>query len=422
MKKNFYLFLALIAGVTFISCDKNNEIETKQVGAYALVGSSTTASYVLQSNQLDTGVVSIKNNGIEAAAATVWWFHGDKYLYRLVYNQGNAGTGTSFAVDSTGSIYQRNIGFEITSRFTTYGNYGDYIILGAAGATAQKDNAGNAQYGVTFTYLNTKEQTLTTKTVSTENYLGTGEYVTFSGIVESAGKIYTGVCPVGFSAYGVAKGYAQATSTKTIYNDSVWVAVYNSESMENPTVLRDNRLSYSTSRYNSQYYSNIALTDKGDIYVFSSRTDTLLSTKPSGVIRIKKGATAFDKDFYINIEALSGGLRMYKAWHITGDYFALQMYTTRTSANSDTRNLAILNVASKTLSFVSGLPDMAIRGAFAKTPFVENGKFHIPVPTTDGSSYPAIYVVNPVTATALKGITMKDATTLDAVGKLTYYK
>jgi len=421
MKQKFYFMLAIVVSLLVASCDKNDSVEIKQVGAYALIGSSTTASYVLQSNQLDTGKVSIINNGIESASATVWWFHGDKYLYRLVYNQGNAGTGTSFAVDSAGSIYQRNIAFEITNRFTTYGNYGPYIITAAAGATAQKDAAGNAQYGVTFTYINTKEQTLTTKTIPTEGYLGTGEYVTFSGIVESDGKIYTGVCPVGYSAYGVAKGYASATSTKTIYKDSVWVAIYNNESMENPIILRDNRLSLATSRFNSQYYSNLALTDKGDIYVFSARNDTT-STKPSGVIRIKKGATSFDKDFYINIEALSGGLRMYKAWHITGDYFALQMYSSRTAANNDTRNLAILNVATKTLTFVTGLPDMAVRGAFAKTAFVEKGKFHLPIPTTNGSSYPAVYVVNPVTATAWKGITLNDATTLDAVGKLSFYK
>lgn len=418
MRKNKLLTSTLLSAVLFIaSCSKDDVSVAKQVGAYTLVGSSTEASYVLQANQLDTGALTIKNSGIEAATATVWWFHGNKSLYRLVYNQGNAGTGSSFVVDSSGTVYKRNIAFEITNRFTTYGNYKDYIITAAAGATSAKDDAGNAQYGVTFTYLDTEKQTTTTKTVSTENYLGTGEYVTLSGIVESDSKIYAGVCPIGFSAYGVARGYASATSTSTKYKDSVWVAVYNDETMQNPTIIRDNRLSMATSRYNSQYYSNIALTDAGDIYVFSARNDTT-SSKPSGVIRIKKGNTVFDKDFYIDIEALSSGIRMYKAWHVTDDYFVLQMYSSHGAANSDTRNLAVLNVSSRKLTFVAGLPDLSVRGAFAKTPLVENGKLYMPMVTTDGND-PAIYIIDPVSATATKGMKVT-ANSIDAVGKLIY--
>ena len=70
-------------------------------------------------------------NGKETDTGTAWLFYKDKYLYRLVYNQSNAGTGSSYYIGSNGMIAQRNILFEIKSRFTTYGFFGQHLITAA---------------------------------------------------------------------------------------------------------------------------------------------------------------------------------------------------------------------------------------------------------------------------------------------------
>lgn len=44
-------------------------------------------------------------------------------------------------------------------------------------------------------------------------------------------------------------------------------------------------------------------------------------------MRIKAGETSFDDTYYVNLEELGNKHPMYKCWHITEDYFLLQMYT-----------------------------------------------------------------------------------------------
>jgi hypothetical protein len=373
---------------------------------------------LLQTDELGSGDLTIVNAGLETETATAWVFHGTKYAYRLVYNQGNAGTGSSYVLDAAGNIEERGVKFEIANRFTTYGSYDKYIVTAAAGATAFSDETGKVQQGVTFTILDTDAQTLKTKTISTENFLGNGEYSTFSGIVERNGKLFSAVCPIGVSEYGVAHGVADAVSSTTAYPDSVWVAIYDDINLENPKIIRDNRLSYASSRFRSQYYSNIAADDKSNLYVFSSVYDSR-STKKSGVLRINAGTEAFDKDYYFDIEAVSGGIHLFKVWHVTGDYFLLQMYTTpEITPIADARKLAIFNAASKSFAWVAGLPEIEAIGSFGSTPLADTGVIYMPVVTTDGNQ-PAVYVVNPTTATATKGVVVTSSS-ISALGKLTH--
>ncbi|MDR0618282.1 MAG: DUF4374 domain-containing protein [Bacteroidales bacterium] len=411
----------LAAAIVFfaVSCDKgNNLVNNDSKGSYVIAASGddvANPSYLLQTGKLDSGELSIVNSGLETETGTAWLFYNNKYLYRLVYNQGNAGTGSSYIINKDGQIEERSIKFEITNRFTTYGFYGKHIITAAAGATDKKDESGNIRQGVTFTILDMEAQTLKTKTVSTENFLGTGEYTTFSGIVDVNGKLFTAVCPIGVSAYGVAQGAADTTATVTAYPDSVWVAIYSNTDFENPKIIRDNRLSYASSRYRSQYYSNIVADDRNNIYVFSSSYDNR-TTKPSGVIRIKAGTEVFD-DYYFNIQAAAGGRHLFKVWYISEDYFLLQMYTTETvAAMGDAKRLAIFNAADKTLKEVTGLPAIENIGSFGSTPYVENGTVYMPVVPTEGSQ-PAIYAINASTAAATKGVVVR-CKSISAVGKL----
>jgi hypothetical protein len=419
MKKN--VFLSLMAATAFFaaSCDKDEPKNEESKGSYIIAASSDEAAYLLQNDRLDGGELTIVNSGLETESATAWIFTpGNKYLYRLVYNQGNAGTGSSYVLDEQGKIKERGVRFEITNRFTTYGPYGKYIVTAAAGATALSDDDGNKQQGVTFTILDTEAQTLSTKTVSTENYLGNGEYVTFSGIVDVNGKLVTGVCPIGVSAYGVTHGVSDTLRTATAYPDSVWVAIYGNTNFENPKILRDGRLSYASSRYRSQYYSNIVADDKNNIYVFSSAYDSR-TTKKSGVIRIKAGTEEFDGDYYFDIETAAGGNHLFKVWHISGDYFLLQMYSSETVAvMGDTKKLAVVNVASKTFNWVTtGLPPIENIGSFGSTPYAGNGKIYLPVVSVNDGNQPAVYVIDPATAVATKG-TVVTCTGIGAVGKL----
>jgi hypothetical protein len=427
MKKNvFFSVTASVAcGLMAVACGENDGSDNKEPekdSGYIIAASSGEASYLLQTDKLDEGELTIVNSGLETETGTAWLFHDNRYLYRLVYNQGNAGTGSSYILNANGKLEERGNKFEITNRFTTYGSYGKYIITAAAGATDKKDDAGNVQQGVTFTILDTEAETLATKTIVTENFLGTGEYATFSGIVDVNGKLFTAVCPLGVSAYGVAQGVAGATASTTAYPDSVWVAIYGNTNFENPKILRDDRLSYASSRYRSQFYSNIVADDRDNIYVFSSSYDSR-TTKKSGVIRIKAGTEEFDKDYYFDIQSAAGGIHLFKVWYVSGDYFLLQTYTTEAiSAMGDTKKLAVINVASKTLTWVTGLPALDRIGSFGSTPCIEDETVYMPVVEVapeegQPAGQPAVYAINVKTAVATKGVVVT-CTSIGAVGKL----
>ena len=75
------------------------------------------------------------------------------------------------------------------------------------------------------------------------------------------------------------------------------------------------KIGFACGRHRSQYYQTIWAADNGDLYVFSpgyGRTFTssadlkkVTGTKPSGAVRIRKGATEFDPDYYVNFENIS---------------------------------------------------------------------------------------------------------------------
>ncbi|NDV45885.1 DUF4374 domain-containing protein [Paludibacter sp. 221] len=463
MKKvNFFGALtALFCIGMFAACDgdepnNNNNNGSAGTTKYVVGASSSEAVYLLEAENLDTDDISITGAGEEAKTATAWVFHSGTYAYRLVYNQGNSGTGSSYILDANGNLKERSIAFEITNRFTTYGPYDKYVITGASGTTNNYDAADTEKaypkYGITFTYLNVETQMLNTKTIVTENLVDdNGEYYTVSGIADAGGKLYTALCPQGYSPYGVWKnqekiselateagvepeslitqteGKYNAIST-TLHPNRVWMAIYDNVNFENPKIISDDRLSFATSRRQSQFYSTIEADENGNIYVFSAanaknNADPHKSDKPSGVLRIKAGTETFDKDYYYNIEELSGGRHLYRVYYISDGYFLLRMYANpgeSTANKNDTRRLAIFNAANGDFTWVNeGLPAQDIISDFGLFAYAENGLAYIPVVTTDGTD-PAIYIIDPATAKAMKGITVNTATSVAAIGKLSY--
>jgi hypothetical protein len=416
------LFIITAICLFAVSCDKDSpepEPEPTVKPEFVIVATSGEASYLLQTDTLTKGELTIVNAGLETDNGTEWEFNRNTYLYRLQYNQGNAGTSSSYILNSAGRLEERSVANEIRNRFTTHGSFDKYVVTAAAVATDTKDADGNAAQGVTFTCIDTEAQTLATKTIVTENLLGNGEYVTFSGIVGSGGKLYTAVCPVGVSAYGSSTFGAGEVRTGTAYPDNVWIAVFDDVNFSNPRIISDDRLSYATSRFRSQYYTNLAVDDRENIYVFSAAYDAN-TTRPSGVLRINAGASGFDPSFFFNIEEVAGGRHLYKAFYISGDDFLLQLYSDAgkpaavTTENS--KKLAVFNAANLTFRWVTGLPAEENIGSIGKKVAVYDDTAYVAIVPVDGSQ-PAIYCVDAASATATKGVVVT-CSSIVAVGRL----
>ena len=455
MKTTTLILLGLAAtgaAGLFTSCEPgggNGNEPTPAVDKYVIAATNDDATYLVTADSLTGGNVTSVGSGTETIGGSYWVFYGDDYLFSLKYNDGEAGTGSSYALDAaTGRVREaRKYTF---NRITTYGVWGDNVITCSTNDGTQEEMDGYKAKYLQFNYLNSKTGTTTTGSRIAENFLGNGEIVSFAGFVEANGRLYTSVVPMGMSHYGVkafpdkvtdpdlvatttgGSGSGQYTPGQipsTQYPDSAFVAIYSGDSFDNtPTIARTGKIGFASGRRRSQYYQTIWAADNGDLYVFSpgygrtaTSSDDLKKVQgqlPSGVVRIKAGETDFDPDYYHCIEELGNRHPLYRCWHITGDYFLLQMYSSGTMAgtNAPTNELAVFRGETGELTVVTeGLPASDLLVSIG-TPYSEDGAAYVPIRTTDGS-HPTIYRIDPATATATPGLTVT-ATDVAAVGRL----
>ena len=462
MKKNFFLaglFATAMTGLALTSCTEtevpgggnNNETKGDFVVAASVTASGNTTNVLLTSKTLDEGSVSTVNNGLVNDGASQWVFYKDQYLYGLTYNQGNAGTTRSYIMNSANEVQARSGEFAV-KRFTTYGIYDKYIITASTG-DGPTEYADDKQYlpkMFLLSYLDVAAETFKTndtkvKAYMSENFLGNGEFVTLAGILEHNKKIYSAAVPMGLSQYGAAvdggkyilpgnetlvktedggsnsSAYKKGELQWTQYPNECWVAIFDDAAMTTKKLIKTDKISYACGRFKSQYYQTIWEADNGDIYVFSPSYAKTMSdvrqrtTLPAGVVRIPDGQEDFDS-YYCDLEEQSGGKSFLRCWHIADDYVLLLMYDRPlTETGFEAKELAVFKAGSKKLTYVTGLPSADLISGFGNTPYTENGYAYMAVTTTDG--HPAVYKIDPSSATATKGVTV-EATQITGIGKL----
>ena len=450
MRKNILknkLTCALMASAAIVtSCTKEenisgNENYNKADKSYVVAATVDGTNYLLTAESLDKGTISVTGNGTEVIGASYWVFKDQKYVFGLVYNKGGNGTGASYFLNDNHSLSEKYT-YEY-NRITTYGTWGDNVITASTGnASADKaDENGNLPQILLFNYLNAENGSQSSSSSNAENFLGDGEKVHFAGMVEANGKLYTSVIPGGMSKYGINKwpecvtdnsliatadggsassSYLKGEIPSTQYPDNAYIAIYNGNNFnDTPTIIETDKIGYACGRMKSQYYQTIWAADNGDIYVFSpgygrtaestAELKKVTGTKPSGVMRIKAGETKFDDSYYVNLEEIGTKHPIYRCWHISEDYFLLQLYKggveeMKKSTGANVSELAIFKGEDKTITPVTGIPeDLA---GFGGEPFGENGYAYIAV-TVTGGDFPAFYKIDSKTGQATKGLTVE---------------
>ena len=453
-----------MAGMALTACsdDESNggsgssNVTTGNYVIAATVTSSSTDTYVLlTAESLDEGEITTVGNGLVNEGATYWVFYGNRYLYALNYNQGEAGTTQSFIMNTAGALEKRSQEYYV-NRFTTYGFYDNYIMATSTGdgPSDMKDENGYFPQSFLISYLDVDNQTYTSNSVTqttpflSENFLGNGEYVTLAGLEQVGSKLYAAAVPMGLSQYGcvqknedgsykwVLPGNEDLIKTEsggsgsgaydkdelqwTQYPDECWIAVFKDRTLTEYSLIKTDKISYACGRNRSQYYQMNWLADDGYVYVFSPSYAKTMSdsrqqtTLPAGVVRVNTQTEQFDDAYYYNLEEKADGASFLRSWYIGGEYFLLLMYDKAITASDKVANrLAVFNTSTGNLSYVSGLPSNV--SGFGNTPYMENGNAYVAVTTTSG--YPTIYKVEPSSATATQGLVIR-ATSLNGVGRL----
>ena len=221
--------------------------------------------------------------------------------------------------------------------------------------------------------------------------------------------------------FGRHSVYVEGELQWTQYPNECWVAIFDDATMTTKKLIKTDKISYACGRFKSQYYQTIWEAGNGDVYVFSpSYAKTMKdarqqTTLPAGVVRIPNGQEDFDS-YYCDLEKQSGGKSFLRCWHIADDYFLLLMYDRPlTETGFEAKELAVFKAESKKLTYVTGLPSADLISGFGNTLYAENGYAYMAVTTTDG--YPAVYKIDPSSATATKGVAV-EATQITGIGKL----
>jgi hypothetical protein len=409
MKKTSTLaiFAALIAFTSF-SCSSDSSSpdgapsqgtdKTKYI-VTVTTGAAGVADYLLTADDVTKGSITTQGNGLEQDGSYRYYITNQNKFFSLLYGQGNPGAVTSYALSAEGKLVKTsNFQAETVQVFTAVNKDILTIKVPRSGATSL---ASMFKIDATTSLITGQVQQ------DTKILAKNGERAFYTWATQVGDKVYM--------PYMSIKGDG-VDNFGTKYPDSTWVAVYNYPELKLEKVIKDNRTSYL-----GAYFTNGLIQDEnGDAYGFSSAAATnnavVTSTKPSAVVKIKKGTTEFDKTYFFNVQEKSGGYKISSSSYIGKGKVLLQMFGDA-GTNKGIPKLAVADVYAQTFTWVTNGPT-AINSTTTRYNIAteNNNSLILGINTPDGNW---IYTINGATGVATKGMKVEGGE-ITAIAKLKY--
>ncbi len=408
MKKSTTLALLSALALTAFSCSSDSENSGSTGGGSdtgktkyiitATTGAAGIADYLLTADDVSTGTITTTGNGLEQDGTYRYYITAQNNFFSLLYGQGNPGAVTTYNLNSEGKLVKKS-DFQAETVHVFAAVNKDILTIkvprsGASIASMYKIDAEKS--------LITGEAQQDTKVLAKN-----GERAFFTWATQVGDKVYM--------PYMSIKGDG-VDNFGTVNPDSTWVAVYNYPELKLEKVIKDNRTSYL-----GAYFTNGLFQDEnGDAYGFSGAIATsnavLTSTKPSAVVKIKKGTTEFDKTYFFNVQEKSGGYKISSSSYISKGKFLLLMYG-NVGKNNGAVKMAIADVYNQTFTWVTNGPAVLTSVTSRYNISSEDGSSAIVgINTPDGNW---IYYINGTTAVATKGMKVEGGQ-ITAIQKLKY--
>lgn len=411
MKKSTTLaLLSAVLAFTAFSCSSDSDKSGEEAGGgsdtgktkyiiTATTGAAGIADYLLTADDVSQGSITTTGNGVEQDGTYRYYITAQNNFFSLLYGQGNPGAVTTYNLNSEGKLVKKS-DFQAETVHVFAAINKDILTVkvprsGASIASMYKIDAEKS--------LITGEAQQDTKVLAKN-----GERAFFTWATQVGDKVYM--------PYMSIKGDG-VDNFGTVNPDSTWVAVYNYPELKLEKVIKDNRTSYLGAYFTNGLYQD----EQGDAYGFSSAAATsngkLTSTKPSAVVKIKKGTTEFDQSYFFNVQEKSGGYKIASSVYISNGKVLLQMYG-NAGTNTGSAKLAVADVYNQTFTWVTNAPEVITFTTVNRYNVVtEDGKSAIVgINTPDGNW---IYTINGTTAVATKGMKVEGGQ-ITAIQKLKY--
>lgn len=419
-KKNFLKFALMCTVLTFGACsDKNDtptvEPEETKISKYIVTAGSGENNYLVAGDNISASTTfdATSSGAFQSPGDRIWSFVGDNVAYGFLYNQADAGVTSSYILDANGKIQKRNE-LALNVSIQTKGLVNGKLIL--AYSDRLRDVA--AVQKAYFYSVDPANDASKSYTVTTSDLLEKGETAYLTDIAEFDGKMIAAARSISDSGF------------KSKYYNNTYIIVFNNDFTVNKVIKDSGRTGFVAGQLYSQGETGLEVIDNGDLYAFSSAqtnyADAASSTIPSGILKINKGTTTFDGNYFFNITEASNGYNLFRAYYVGGTKFVLSMYPgkgDKATFGVAADRFAVVDVSSKTFKWVTGIPKAATTAAEDKfsvgAPFVDGETKNVLVPIRLSDNTKFVYSIDANTAVATQGakIISED---IKAIGKLSY--
>ncbi|CAM3817585.1 DUF4374 domain-containing protein [Sphingobacterium prati] len=396
------LLSVLAAAILITSCSKSenpNPVDpdpTPGVGKYIVavtpIASTGVADYLVTSNSLDDGKVSIIGNGIEQDGTWRYYLSTNNKFFSFLYGQGNPGAVTAYNLENGKLKKLTNFQSETVAAFAAVN---DDVLMA-------KMSRNLATPTHTWYRVNTNSLSIVGEgSMNALELANNGEIGYFSWLTQVGNKVYAPFFCI------------ESSSFTTKYPNKAWVAVFSYPDMKLEKVFTDERTSYI-----GQYFTNgLGTVENGDIYAFSAANATskrkddptkseITTTNPSAILKISSGTTEFDKNYFFNVTEISGGYNIVNWTYVGGNNFIVSSKKKQSDGSySAETTIAAVNVVDKTFKTVTGLPNASEIKSFTQRNNYskKDGKIgYIGVNLKSGKSY--VYKIDATAATATTGL------------------
>lgn len=409
--KNKTLLTFIIPSLLLLGCGsddkKDKEENTQSSGNLTLSfkqSSKGEAEYLLQENDLLSGEISAQGSGNEQQGWNFYYAVGNTLFVSGYTNKETS----SYVLGDDKKIKKLNT-FLFEKPLEMFGNVNNKFLLAADFPRADTSFTRNLYVVSAETGKITSKHSITIEGKrATEGEKGWVPAI--HSLLVRGDKLFVAFHKLGDTA-------KTSSDSKTPYPNEAVVAVFDypltGDNAATPIkVIKDTRTSMIGVNGNA---TNMIQTASGDIYSFSNGSKAAgfdpASNKPSGILRIKKGATDFDPDYFFNIEQATNGGKIFwmdkignnkaLARIMTVNEEAEKAWYSASSKNFFTLKLALIDFEAKTVNFVEGVPLHQKR--YTSPIEVINGKVYLSIETKESSH---IYEYDIATNTAKKGAKM----------------
>ncbi len=404
MKIKQLLFAFIMAGGCLVGCsDKDKPAPGPEPGGdgksrYVFVAYSVgsegveSAPYIISADSVTGGTVGLAG-GIETDAYS--FIPQNNRIFAAVW--GDQGPVTPYGLNDKGEIVE--IGNTVNAPTAAiYGPVGDKFWVG--GGFAGSFESPNATL---FRY-------------DAENLMLSGRNTIdlSKAAVQDEWPTWYGVFPVDDDKLYIPYDLSPANGTSK-FLDSTWVLVVNYPSLTFKEIIRDGRSGPIGSWFGMHGLKQI---EDGDVYAWSGAVG---SKNPSAIMRIKKGTSVFDPNYFFNIEEKTGGLKLSRGEYIGGTKFLLSVFATKADegAWSARTRMAIADVKDNSFAWVNGIPEHVQMGYKQKI-YVEDDKKTAHYVMKDDAGKHYVYNINIETAQASRGLEFVNIADITTISKLTY--